>query len=83
MSLPEDMVKKIKRLSETSGLKVSQIVSRALAQELSDQSTVEAPIRPTVLWKLKGRKSLRGPSPTIRRTRVGSWHIVDLDELRV
>ena len=83
MSLPEDMVKKIKRLSETSGLKVSQIVSRALAQELSDQSTVEAPIRPTVLWKLKSRKSLRGPSPTIRRAHVGSWHIVDLDELRV
>ena len=83
VSLPEDTVKKIKRLSETSGLKVSQIVSRALEQELSDQSPVEAPIRPTVLWKLKGRKSLRAPSPRIRPTRVGSWRIVDLDELRL
>jgi hypothetical protein len=83
VSLSEDTVKKIKRLSETSGLKVSQIVSRALEQELSDQSPVEAPIHPTVLWKLKGRKSLRAPSPRIRPTRVGSWRVVDLDELRL
>ena len=83
VSLPEDMVKKIRRLSETTGLKVSQIVSRALEQELSDQSPLEAPIRPTVLWKLKGRKSLRAPSPRIRSARVGSWRIVDLGDLRL
>jgi len=85
VSLPEDTVKKVKQLSETSGLKISQIVARALEQELSDQdqSSVKAPIRPTVLWKLKGRKALRAPSLLLRSGRVGSWRIVDLNELRV
>jgi len=85
VSLPEETVKKVKRLSETSGLKVSQIVARALEQELNeqDQSPAKTSVRPTVLWKLKGRKSLRAPSPRIRRTHVGASRVVDLDELRL
>lgn len=36
-----------------------------------------------VLRKLKGRKSLSGPSPRLRRKRVGSWQTVDVDKLPV
>ena len=85
VSLPDETVKRVKRLSHESGLKVSQIVANALEQQLSEQSdvSVEAPIRPTVLWKLKGRRSLRAPSPRFGRTQVGSWRTIDLDELPV
>jgi len=81
VSLPEDLVKKVKRTSQETGLKVSRIVARALEQHMSEQieSTLEPPIHPAVLWKLKGRKSLRGPSPRLLRTRIGSWRTIDLD----
>lgn len=83
VSLPEDTVRKIKRISRESGLKVSQIVSKALEQQLSEQALppAEPPIHPTVLWKLKGRRYLKGPSPRLVGVRAGSWRIVDLDKL--
>lgn len=85
VSLPEDTVRKVKRVSHESGLKVSQIVARALEQHLGEQpeASTQAPIRPTVLWKLKGRKSLRAPSLRLGRKAVGSWRIIDLDDLPV
>jgi hypothetical protein len=84
VSLPEATVKKVREASRESGLKISQIVARALEQQLNEKTeSAEAPIRPTVLWKLKGRKSLRGPSPRLVRSRVGSWRVIDLDELSI
>lgn len=80
ISLPEDLVKRIKRISKESGLKVSRIVAMALREHLgtSAPAPAEAPVHPTVLWKIKGRQYLRGPSPTLRRAKIGSWRIVDL-----
>jgi hypothetical protein len=85
VSLPGDLVRKVKRISEESGLKISRIVAAALEQHLSEQvpPRAESPIHPTILWKLKGRKMLTGPSPRLMRARVGSWRIIDLDELPV
>jgi hypothetical protein len=85
VSLPDDLVKKVRHLSQKSGLKVSRIVATALERHLGEEvsSTAEPLIRPTVLWKLKGRSHLTAPSPTLRRGRVGSWRTVELDELRV
>ena len=83
VSLPEDLVKKLKHVSHETGLKVSRIVATALEQHLSEEaSSAEPPIRPTALWKLKGRSHLTAPSPTLRG-RVGKWRIVELDELPV
>lgn len=85
VSLPEDLVKKLRRVSHETGLKVSRIVASALEQHLGGEasSSAESIIRPTVLWKLKGRSHLRAPSPTLRRGRVGRWRTVELDELPV
>jgi len=85
VSLPEDLVKKVKRVSRESGLKVSRIVASALEQHFGEEisSSAEPLIRPTVLWKLKGRSHLTAPSPTLRRGRVGTWRTVELDELPV
>ena len=85
VSLPERLVKKIKRASHESGLKVSRIVATALEQHLGGEtsSSAEPLIHPTALWKLKGRSHLAAPSPTLRRGRVGKWRIVELDELPV
>jgi hypothetical protein len=84
VSLPEDLVKKVKRASHESGLKVSRIVVTALEQHLGGEtSSAEPLIRPTVLWKLKGRSRLRAPSPTLRGKPVGSWRIIEVDKLPV
>jgi hypothetical protein len=85
VSLPDTLVKRLKRLSRESGLKVSRIVSSALEEHLAerDVSSMEPPIRPTVLWKLKGRSRLMGPSLRLSKQRVGSWRIVELDKLSV
>jgi len=85
VSLPDSLVKKIKRISRETGLKVSRIVSKALEEHLAERgaSPLEPPIRPTVLWKLRGRSRLMGPSPRLRRQHVGSWRIVELDKLPV
>ena len=85
VSLPDSLVKKLKRMSRESGLKVSRIVSSVLEDYLAERipSSLEPPIRPTVLWKLRGRSRLTGPSPRLRRQRVGSWRIVELDKLPV
>ena len=84
VSLPERLVKTIKRASRESGLKVSRIVATALEQHLGGETSSSEPlIHPTALWKLKGRSHLTAPSPTLRRGRVGKWRIVELDELPV
>jgi hypothetical protein len=85
VSLPEDLVKRVKRVSRESGLKVSRIVATALEQQLGEQTPrpAEALVHPTALWKLKGRSRLRGPSPTLRTKRAGSWRLVELDRLSV
>ncbi len=41
----------------------------------------EVKVRPSVVWKLKGRRFPRGPSPTLRRGRVGESRVVSLDEI--
>ena len=84
VSLPEDLIKRVKQLSRSSGLKVSRIVASALEEHLGEAARLtEPPIRPTVLWKLKGRTHLTAPSPTLRKARVGSWRIVEGDDLPV
>jgi post-segregation antitoxin (ccd killing protein) len=85
VSLPENLVKRVRHVSRESGLKISRIVATALEQQLGEQTPrpAEPPVYPTVLWKLKGRGHLRGPSPTLRTKRVGSWRLVELDRLSV
>jgi hypothetical protein len=85
VSLPENLVKRIKHISRESGLKVSRIVATALKQQLGERipRTTEPLVYPTVLWKLKRRSRLRGPSPTLRTKRAGSWRLVELDRLSV
>ena len=76
-------MKKVRRVSHETGLKMSRVVARALEEHLSEevQASAEPPIYPTVFWKLKGRTSLRGPSPRLAKAKVGSWRSIDLDEL--
>jgi hypothetical protein len=78
-------MRRLKRASQETGLKVSRIVARALEQQLAEetQSSEKSPIHPAVLWKLKGRRSLRGPSPRLLKKSVGSWRTIDLDSLQV
>ena len=85
VSLPENLVKRVKHISLESGLKISRIVATALEQQLGEETTrpAEPPIHPTVLWKLKGRRRLKGPSPTLRTKRAGSWRVVELDRISV
>ncbi len=85
VSLPQDLVERLKRASHESGLKVSRIVATALEQHLGEHapSPAEPPIHPAVLWKLKGRSRLMGPSLRLRKARVGSWRIIELDKLPV
>ena len=83
--LSEELVRKIKRISKESGLKISRIVADAVEEYLSEQFPlrVEPPTRPTILWKLKDRKMLSGPSPKLMRVQVGSWRVIDVDEVPV
>jgi hypothetical protein len=85
VSLPENLVKRVKHISRQSGLKISRIVATALEQQLGEQTPgpTEPAIHPTVLWKLKGRSHMRGPSPTLRTKRAGTWRVVELDGLSV
>lgn len=84
VSLPEELAKRVQQLSQKSGLKVSRIVVRALEQLMGEETqNTQAPLRPTALWKLKGRERLTAPSPRLRKGRVGSWRIVELDEVPV
>jgi hypothetical protein len=85
VSLPENLVKRVKQISRQSGLKISRIVATALEEQLGDQTPQpeESPVHPTVLWKLKGRSRLKGPSTTLRTKRAGSWRLVELDRLSV
>jgi hypothetical protein len=85
VSLPENLVKRVKHISRESGLKISGIVATALEQQLGEQTPrrAEPPVYPTALWKLKGRARLRAPSPTLRTKRAGSWRVVELDRLSV
>ncbi len=85
VSLPEDLVKRIKHISQERGLKISRIVATALEQQLSKQTRqlVELSVHPTILWKPKGRSLLKAPSPTLRTKPAGSWRIIELDKLPV
>ena len=85
VSLPEDLVKRVKHMSHQTGLKISRIVATALEQQLSEQTQQpsEPPVRPTVLWKLKGRSRLKAPYPTLRTKPTGSWRVIELDKLPV
>ena len=84
VSLPDDLAKKVKRISEETGLKVSRIVAQALEERIiEEEEPSQAPIHPAALWKLKGRKSLSGPSLRLTRNRVGSWRVIDLDKISV
>jgi hypothetical protein len=85
VSLPQNLVTRVKQISQQSGLKISRIVATALEQQLGDQTTgpAEPLVHPTVLWKLKGRSHLKAPSPTLRTKRAGSWRLVELDRLSV
>jgi len=86
-SLPDELVHRLKQLSDESGLKVSAIIARAVSEHLGLHSetpvTSQAPMHPTVLWKLKGRTYPRGPSPTLRRVRPGSWRVLELDKVSI
>ena len=85
VSLPEDLVKRIKHISQERGLKISRIVATALEQQLSKQTRqlVELSIHPTILWNPKGRSLLKAPFPTLRTKPAGSWRIIELDKLPV
>jgi metal-responsive CopG/Arc/MetJ family transcriptional regulator len=51
VSLPENLVKRVKHISREGGLKISRIVATALEQQLGEQTPrpAEPPIHPTVL----------------------------------
>ncbi len=82
VSLPDNVAKRLFEESKRSGLKVSQIVKTSLEErmEIPDENIK---VTPTVLWKLRGRRYPRGPSPTIRKGRYGYSKIVDLDEVKI
>lgn len=87
VSLSDQLATKLRELSKESGLKVSSLVAKALEEHLGMRTAIpsvsEAPVRPTVLWKLRGRNYPRGPSPTLRRRKIGDWRIIELDEISV
>lgn len=87
VSLPDELARRLKELSKESGLKVSGIVVKALEEHLgikpSTSSATEAPLQPTVLWKLTGRSLARAPSPTSRKGKIGVWQLIELDKIPV
>lgn len=85
VSLPGEMVRSIKRAAKESGMKVSSLVASALEQYLGmeDVSPKEIRVYPTVLWKIRGRGRIRGPSLRAARTKVGVWRLVELDRVPV
>jgi hypothetical protein len=87
VSLKDELAGRLKELSKESGIKVSGIVAKALEEHLGIEASSspinEAPVQPTVLWKLKGRTFPRAPSPTLRRGRIGGWQVIELDKISV
>jgi hypothetical protein len=87
VSLSDELAGRLRELSKESGLKISGIVAKALEEHLgmkaATPSVNEALVQPTVLWKLKGRTLPRGPSPTLRRGKIGDWRMIELDEISV
>ncbi|MBS7644224.1 ribbon-helix-helix domain-containing protein [Candidatus Bathyarchaeota archaeon] len=87
VSLPDELARRLRELSKESGLKVSGIVVKALEEHLGIKAlnsfVSEAPVQPTVLWKLRGRSFARAPSPTLRRGKIGVWQIIELDKISV
>jgi hypothetical protein len=87
VSLSDELARRLGQLSEESGLKVSGIVAKALEEHLGMKAAAspisETLVQPTVLWKLKGRTYPRGPSPTLRRGKIGDWRIIELDKISV
>lgn len=83
VSLAEDLAKATRRAAKERTMKVSSIVASALKQYLGMETLSEPPVRPTVLWKLKGRDRPAGPSPRMVRHRAGAWRVVPLDRIPV
>jgi len=87
VSLTDQLARRLRQLSKESGLKVSGIVAKALEEYLgmkgATSSVSETRVRPTALWKLRGRTYPRGPSPTLSRGKIGDWRIIELDKISV
>lgn len=85
ISITENLSKKVEELSRKTGLKASQIFRTALEEHLRLHYAEEKDIdvRPTLLWKVKGGSLPRGPSPSLRRGRIGEYRFVSLDEIPV
>jgi len=87
VSLSDELARRLRELSKDTGLKVSGIVAKALEEHLgmkpATSSVSGALVQPTVLWKLRGRTYPRGPSPTLRRGKIGDWRIIELDKISV
>ena len=85
VSVPRELSQKVQELVRKTGLKVSQIFRMALEEHLKlhyeEESSIK--VRPTVLWKMRGRSLPRGPSPTLGRGRVGEYRFVSLDEISI
>lgn len=83
VSVPDELGRKVKELSRETGLKVSQIFRMALEEHLTLHypEEVRVKVRPTLLWRVKGRSLPRGPSPSLGRGRIGEYRFVGLDEI--
>lgn len=83
ISVTEQVGREVEEISNRTGMKVSQIFRMALEEHmrLHYVKDEEIQIRPTVIWKTKGRNYARGPSPTLRQGQVGEYRIVSLDEI--
>lgn len=83
VSLPDNITKKLFGESRRTGLKVSQIVRHSLEEHM-EIPEMEVKVTPTVLWKLRGRRYPRGPSPTaLGRRKIGKWQIYEMDKVRI
>jgi len=82
VSLPDNIAKRLFEESRRTGLKVSQIVKTSLEEHV-EIPPEEVKVTPTVLWKLRGRRYPRGPSPTAGTHKVGKWKIYEMGKVRV
>ncbi len=82
VSIPEDTAKKLFEESKRTGLKVSQIVKTSLEDHMEIPHE-NVKVTPAVLWKLRGIRYPRGPSPSIRKHKIGKWRVYEMDKVRV
>lgn len=83
VSVPPSLAKRVEHISRATGLKVSQVFRVAVEEHLRLHYSDEQPpkVRPSVIWKVRGVSLPRGPSPTLRKGRVGEYQLVRLDQL--